>query len=57
MIKPEELRDLALNALEDLKGIDIVTLDVRTLTSITDFMIICTGRSTRHVKGLAARCH
>jgi ribosome-associated protein len=52
-MKPESLRDLAFKALDDLKGEDIVTLDVRTLTSITDYMIICTGRSTRHVKALA----
>jgi len=52
-MKPEEIRDLAVTALDDLKGVDIVTMDVRTLTSITDYMIICTGRSTRHVKALA----
>lgn len=52
-MKPEELRDLAVNMLEEAKGIDIVTMDVRTLTSITDYMIVCTGQSTRHVKTLA----
>ncbi len=52
-MKPEELRDLAINALEDMKGMDISTMDVRSLTSITDYMIICTARSTRHVKALA----
>lgn len=49
----EAIRDLAYKALDDLQGIDIVTMDVRSLTSITDYMIICTGRSTRHVKALA----
>lgn len=53
MMKPEALRDLTIKALEDMKGIDIVTLDVHTFTSIADYMIICTGRSTRQVKALA----
>ena len=52
-MKPEEIRDLAINALDEMKGIDIVAMDVRTLTSITDYMVICTGRSSRHVKALA----
>ena len=52
-MKPEELRDLAINALDEMKGIDIVSMDVRTLTSITDYMVICTGRSSRHVKACA----
>lgn len=52
-MKPEEIRDLVINSLDEMKGIDIVSMDVRTLTSITDYMVICTGRSTRHVKALA----
>jgi ribosome-associated protein len=52
-MKAEELRDLSTHELDEMKGIDIVTMDVRTLTSITDYMIICTGRSTRHVRALA----
>jgi ribosome-associated protein len=47
------LRDLAVNALNDLKAIDLILIDVRDITTIADTMIICTGRSNRHVKSLA----
>jgi ribosome-associated protein len=49
----EELRDLAVKALEDLKAQDVKVLDVRGKTSITDFFIIASGTSDRHVKSLA----
>jgi ribosome-associated protein len=52
-MKPEEVRDIAVSALEDLKGIDIVVMDVHEITTITDYMVICTGRSTTHIKALA----
>ncbi|WP_367401403.1 ribosome silencing factor [Solimonas sp. SE-A11] len=53
MPKPTKLALIAKNALEDLKGSDIKMLDVAHLTTVTDWMIICTGTSTRHVKSLA----
>jgi ribosome-associated protein len=49
----EELRDLALNVLDDMKAQDIKVLDVRGKTSITDIMIIASGTSDRHVKSMA----
>jgi ribosome-associated protein len=53
-MQTEELQQLALDALNDLKGIDIVIIDIRDITTIADSMIICSGRSSRHVQSLAA---
>jgi ribosome-associated protein len=49
----EELVKVAVAALEDLKGQDITTIDVRGKTSVTDFMVIASGTSSRHVKSMA----
>jgi ribosome-associated protein len=49
----EQLCDLVVDALEDVKATDIVKLDVRELTTVTDYMIVASGTSNRHVKALA----
>lgn len=49
----EQLVKVVIAALEEVKAKDIVTIDVRGKTSITDFMIIASGASARQVKALA----
>ena len=51
-MKTSELRDHIVAALEDMKGVNIVTLDVAALTPMTDYMVMVTGTSNRHVKAL-----
>lgn len=50
---PESLRDLVLHLLDDRSGEDLVAIDVRGISSFTDYMVIVTGTSNRHVKTLA----
>ena len=52
-IKPEKICAIIVSALEDLKAHNIQVLDVTSLTSITDIMIIASGRSNRQVKALS----
>ena len=49
----EALRDVVVSALEDMKAIDISVIDVRGRTAITDFIVVATGTSERHVKSSA----
>ena len=52
-MESEELKKVIVEALEDLKAINTVCLDVSGLTDVMDHMIIASGTSSRHVKSLA----
>ncbi len=52
-MQSEELKQLAVAALEDMKAVDIKVFDVSGITGITDFMVIASGTSSRHVKSVA----
>jgi ribosome-associated protein len=51
-MRSEQLKKLVVDAIEDLKAVDITVLDVRKMTSITDFMIIASGNSNRHTRAI-----
>ena len=48
-----ELLNAILNDLEQLKATNILPLNVEQLTSVTDFLVIATGTSSRHVGAIA----
>lgn len=49
------LPTIVVDALADMKALDIKVLDVRGLTDIADTMIIASGTSDRHVRAVAQR--
>jgi ribosome-associated protein len=53
MSESEKIKDLVVTALEDVKAVDIKVVDVRGKTGVTDFMIVASGNSDRHVKALS----
>jgi len=49
----EKLKEIVLDALDDLKAKDAKVIDVRSHSNVTDLMVIATGTSSRQVKSLA----
>ncbi|MCX7069248.1 MAG: ribosome silencing factor [Methylococcales bacterium] len=50
----EKLLKIALDVLDERKGQNIVTMDVRDKTSFTDYMVLVTGTSDRQLKSLCS---
>jgi ribosome-associated protein len=48
----EQLCTLIVDALDDVKAQDVTKLDVRKMTTVTDYMIVASGTSNRHVRAL-----
>jgi ribosome-associated protein len=49
----EQLKQLAVDTLDDMKARDVQVMDVRGKTAVTDYMIVASGTSDRHVKAIA----
>lgn len=50
---PKKLLDHTLHDLSEIKALNIRSIDVRKLTPLTDYMVIATGNSSRHVRAIA----
>lgn len=51
----KKLAGLVQEALDDVKARDVRVIDVRRLTPVTDYMVIASGTSDRHVRSMADR--
>jgi ribosome-associated protein len=49
----EAMKDAIIDALEDIKAFDISVMDVRKLTSLTNYMIVASASSTRQAKAIS----
>tara|TARA_B100000780_G_C21087879_1_gene438318 strand:- start:1288 stop:1614 length:327 start_codon:yes stop_codon:yes gene_type:complete len=53
LISVKTIQTKIILALEDIKAFDVISFDVRKLTSVADFMIIASASSSRQTKALA----
>jgi ribosome-associated protein len=49
----DDLKAFLADKASDMKAENIVTIDVIGKSSVTDYMVICTGNSKRHVSSIA----
>lgn len=49
----EAMKNAVVDAIEDIKGFDISVMDVRKLTSMTNYMIVASANSSRQAKAVA----
>ncbi len=52
-MQTEALKAFVIEKIEDMKGRDIITLDISKKSSFADYMVVCSGNSNRHVKSIA----
>lgn len=52
-MKPQEVKDQVVDALENIKGKDIKVIDIADISDFADFMVVASGTSDTHVKALA----
>ena len=53
MLPSRELAEIAVKALDSKKGKEIRLIRIDKITTLTEYFVICTGTSTRHVVSIA----
>ena len=51
----QNLLDLVLASLDDDKAEDVITIPLRNLSEMADFMVVCSGRSSRQVGAISEK--
>jgi len=54
-IYPSRVRDLVLSSLDELKAVNPVTINVKKLSNFTDYMMIASGTSSRHIQSIGEK--
>lgn len=54
-LEPIDLAREIIEVIEDIKGEDIVLMDLREVTPVADYFIICTGTSDRMLRAIVER--
>lgn len=52
-MKNKQLKDYVVGQLEEIKAKDIKVIELQEDNTIADYMVICSGTSSRHVKSIA----
>ncbi|HEV2237685.1 MAG TPA: ribosome silencing factor [Ktedonobacterales bacterium] len=53
-LEPSEIAKLAVEAASDKKASDVVLLDIRELSVIADYFVVCTGSNSRQIQAIAS---
>ena len=51
------LKNKIIATLEDIKAVDPIAINVKKISSLTDFMVIASGTSDRHINAMSERGH
>ena len=49
----QKLKNKIINSLEDIKAVNPIAIDVTRISSLTDFMVVASGTSNRHIAAMS----